>query len=131
MISLDLYLEECARIMGLSHRKIRYSSNPVEEKDEEDEEIVEAEIDDLDGVIAKVRFHDRFWDKEAEEQREIVAHELGHLHTTRFSNIADALKKSDQQALAHVLHSEVEIVVECFAHAIAPLLPLKKLIRPF
>lgn len=121
---LRAYARQLADLLHLKDWTILFDQSPPENDD------AIASIDPCEGrKVATVHICSDFWEREADEQRQTITHELIHCHHDSASEIVrvDLVKHLSQQAydiLWGGYKRQMEYCVDGLADAIAPFLPL-------
>ncbi len=120
--AVNAYLRAAADALGLKDWRITFDPQPTTEED------TYAEIDATEDRHASVQLCATFATLPARQQREIIVHELCHLHTTRLRTIAEDLAASESTGtksfILKTIENADEHAVESFAQLLAPQLPL-------
>lgn len=123
--ALERYFRECAAILNLDEWLIRVEAELLPSDDSADAMIQPQE----QYRVADVRVSAAFLKKTPAEQREDVAHELGHLWTARMDRACEYLDGADTKVkMFKQVHADAEeYAVEQIARFISSALPLPKL----
>lgn len=123
-ILLQEYVQSLRQHMLLNDWAVTY--DPHDSPDDDDE----AQISTNDGLEATLVIHPAFWLKTPEEQREILTHELCHLHTDRtrstWHRLSDHFRPDVYETFAGVFSDADEHTCQIFTRILAPLLPLPR-----
>lgn len=119
---LQGYIDAVAAVMLL--RDWRITFDPAVHPDDD----AEAEVNTNDGCVAMLYVHSVFWAKTPSEQREIIVHELGHLHTSRLRDAVVLLERAVPETSFKVFRAMLsdadEHAVQMFARILAPAIQL-------
>lgn len=121
---VQAYLRSAADRLGLSHWSIEVEAAPLEE------EGIEAQVEPGECQHATVRLPMSFFERPANEQRLVLAHELCHLHLARAAEVVMVASEDMHPAAFRVwarsYDQAEEQAVEAFARVLAPSLPLPR-----
>jgi hypothetical protein len=123
-LAIEVYVDTCKDLLGLKDWKIVYKvcEEPAKE--------AEADISCAHGKIAYLRLNKSFFTFSPEYQRNVICHELVHMHLFAvddcFMSTRECLGGAAYSVLDNLFTEASENATQTFSHLLEGLLPLPK-----